>query len=115
MNTEKYMNDETNEFPLAYFSFASSKDPDWEKNYPNTATMEVIVPTNFNNYAKWEDGKWKKRGSEYEDFKAQFSDRIISTINEHCPTLKTKFHIQNYHRHYLLVIWRIMNLESCMV
>ena len=60
MNTEKYMNDETNEFPLAYFSFASSKDPDWEKNYPNTATMEVIVPTNFNNYAKWEDGKWKK-------------------------------------------------------
>ena len=61
INTEKYMNDETNEFPLAYFSFASSKDPDWEKNYPDTATMEVIVPTNFSNYAKWEDGNGKKR------------------------------------------------------
>ena len=32
----------------------------------------------------------EKRGSEYEDFKAQFSDRIISTINEHCPNLKDK-------------------------
>ena len=76
--------------------------------------MEVIVPTNFKTMLS---GKMKmeKRGSEYEDFKSQYSDRIIATIYKHCPNLKIKFHIQNYHRHYLLVIWRIMNLESCMV
>ena len=32
LNTEKYMKDETNDFPLSYLSFASSKDPHWEKN-----------------------------------------------------------------------------------
>jgi len=90
LNTETFMNDETSEFPVLYMSFASAKDPSWSKEHGNTATLEAIVPTNFNNYLKWSKETWKKRGTEYEDYKAQFSERIINQIYKHNPHLKDK-------------------------
>ena len=93
-NTGNYMNDETQEFPVTYVSFASSKDPSWDDEHPGTATLEAIVPTNFNNFKKWEQNPWKGRGDDYEEYKEVFSSRIISKIYEHCPHLKDKI---SYH------------------
>ena len=90
LNVEKYMNDENEEFPLIYLSFASSKDPKWDENYPSTATLEAIVPTSFDHYKKWNDKPWKKRGDEYLDYKEKFSQRIIDIIYKQCPNLKDK-------------------------
>ncbi len=90
LNVEKYMNDENEEFPLVYLSFASSKDPNWDQNYPGTATLEAIVPTSFDHYKKWNDKPWKKRGDEYLDYKEKFSQRIIDIIYKQCPNLKDK-------------------------
>ena len=94
LNTQKYMDNENEEFPLVYLSFASSKDPSWDKNYPGTATLEAIVPTSFAYYSKWKDKPWKKRGDDYLEYKEKFSNRIISKIYEHCPNLKDKI---SYH------------------
>ena len=90
LNTQKYMKDEQEDFPLVYLSFASSKDPDWDINHPNTATLEAIVPNSFSCYNKWKDKPWKKRGDDYLEYKEQLSNRIISKIYDHCPNLKNK-------------------------
>ena len=55
-------------------SFASSKDPSWDKEHPNTATLEAIVPTSINHFNKWADKPWKNRGDEYEAYKEKFSE-----------------------------------------
>ena len=94
LNVQSYMKDENEDFPLIYLSFASSKDPDWDKNYPGTATMEAIVPTSYDYYRKWKDKPWKSRGSDYLEYKEKFSNRIISKIYEYCPNLKDKI---SYH------------------
>ena len=84
------MNDESKDFPVTYISFASSKDPSWDKEHPGTATLEAIVPTNYKNFQKWENKPWKGRGDDYEKYKEEFSNRIISKIYQHCPHLKDK-------------------------
>ena len=63
------MNDENKPFPVVYISFASSKDPSWDTEHPGTATLEAIVPTNYNHFGKWADKPWKNRGDEYERYK----------------------------------------------
>ena len=90
LNTKTYMNDENAPFPVTYISFASSKDPNWDNEHPNTATLEAIVPTSFNHFSKWADKPWKNRGDEYEAYKERFSERIIKEIYKHNPHLDGK-------------------------
>jgi len=94
LNTQKFMKDSNEEFPVTYISFASSKDPNWDTEHPNTATLEAIVPTSYSSVKKWENTPWKKRGDEYEKYKEDFSKRIISKIYEHNPHLENKI---SYH------------------
>ena len=93
-NTETYMKDESAPFPVVYMSFASAKDPSWDTEHPNTATLEAIVPTNFNNFSKWSNKPWKDRGEDYEKYKEIFTNRILETIYKHTPHLKGKI---SYH------------------
>ena len=88
LNTDRFMNDENQEFPVTYISFASSKDPNWDNEHPGTATIEAIVPTSFAKFKTWEKEPWKGRGDDYEKYKEKFSQRIISKIYEHCNHLK---------------------------
>jgi len=90
VNTQTYMNDETAPFPVVYMSFASAKDPIWDTEHPNTATLEAIVPTNFHNFAKWQDKPWKRRGDDYEEYKRVFTARILETIYKYNPHLEGK-------------------------
>ena len=90
LNTNTFMNDENANFPVVYISFPSSKDPDWQKNYPGTATLEAIVPTNYGMYNKWAEQPWKNRGEDYEKYKEKLSQRIIKQIYKHNPHLENK-------------------------
>ena len=87
-NVKKFNDDQENDFPVLYMSFASSKDPDWDKNHSNKATMEVIVPSAFMHYEKWAELPWKNRGESYEAYKENLSKRIIKEVYKHCPHLK---------------------------
>ncbi len=89
-NVIDFNKDQNNDFPVLYMSFASSKDPEWNKNYPSKSTMEVIVPSRFENYEKWANKSWRKRGQEYEHYKEELSQRIIKQVYKHCPYLKNK-------------------------
>ena len=89
-NTNTFMNDESADFPVVYISFPSSKDPEWTNNYPGTATLEAIVPTNYSMYNKWANDPWKNRGDDYESYKEKLSQRIIKQIYKHNPHLENK-------------------------
>ena len=90
LTTNTYMTNQNADFPVTYISFASSKDPSWDQNHPGTATLEAIVPTNFDNFKNWSDKPWKGRGDDYEKYKEEFSQRIIKQVYKHCPHLENK-------------------------
>ena len=56
--------------------------------------MEVIVPSRFENYEKWANKSWRKRGQEYEHYKEELSQRIIKQVYKHCPHLKKQAYYQ---------------------
>ncbi len=87
---KNFKTNQDNDFPVLYMSFASSKDPDWEKHHPGKATMEVIVPSGFEHYEKWAQQPWRKRGDDYEDYKEKLCQRMIAEVYRQCPHLKDK-------------------------
>ena len=78
------------DFPLMYLSFPSAKDPAWASNYPGKSTIDVIAPAPWEWFARWQDRPWKKRGAEYEDYKAQLSDRLLQEIYRRAPGARGK-------------------------
>jgi len=89
-NLNDYRDRKTDNFPVLYLSFPSSKDPQWQSNHPGTATMEAITFSSFDWYQKWQDKTWKNRGDEYESFKDDISQKMIKLIYKNAPHLKDK-------------------------
>lgn len=80
LNVERYMADESAPLPVAYISFPSAKDPEFTKRHPGKATIEIITLAPWQRFAKWENTPWQKRGAEYEDYKAQLSERLLEQL-----------------------------------
>ncbi|NTV47045.1 MAG: NAD(P)/FAD-dependent oxidoreductase [Chlorobiales bacterium] len=68
---------------MCYISFPSLKDPESE-----SYTAEVISFLNHEEFAKWKDLPWKKRGEEYEALKNRIAESILCFIEEHYPGFK---------------------------
>ena len=77
-----------------FISFPSAKDPSWDKNHPNSATIEVITVADFSKHKKWADKQWKKRGNEYESHKENISQSLLESLYKHSPN--TKGHVDYY-------------------
>jgi all-trans-retinol 13,14-reductase len=73
------------DFPLMYLSFPSTKDPAWAGNFPGKSTIDVIAPAPWTWFSRWQDRAWKKRGQDYDDFKAQLSERLLEEIYTQAP------------------------------
>jgi len=93
-NVAEFAADSTKDFPVVYVSFPSAKDPAWDKEHPNSATMEVITMAQFEWYDKWTSGYWKKHGDEYEAYKEEISQRLLAKVFEHVP--QAKAHLDYY-------------------
>jgi all-trans-retinol 13,14-reductase len=76
--------------PVAYISFPSAKDPDWENRYPGKSTIEIITLCPYEWVEKWDGSRWKKRGAEYEEMKEKMSQRMMAKLFEVMPHLKDK-------------------------
>lgn len=87
---KRYLNDINEEFPLVYISFPSAKDPDWSNRYPGRSTIDIITLLPYETFEKWEGTKWMKRGEEYEDLKADISNRLLEILYNHLPHLRGK-------------------------
>jgi len=76
--------------PLVYISFPSAKDPSWTERHGETATVEVISFAPYVWFERWEDRRWRKRGEDYEELKARFSERLLEALLEHVPETRGK-------------------------
>ncbi|MCC9606281.1 NAD(P)/FAD-dependent oxidoreductase [Blastopirellula sp. JC732] len=74
--------------PVAYISFPSAKDPDFEQRYPGRATIEVISVAPYAWFAPWASDPWKKRGDEYEALKEQLTGKLLEQLYACCPQVE---------------------------
>jgi all-trans-retinol 13,14-reductase len=76
----RYVADESAPLPVAYISFPAAKDPDFERRHPGKSTIEIITLAPWERFAKWDGTAWRKRGPEYDDYKAQLSERLLDQL-----------------------------------
>lgn len=91
-NVQRFADGPNFDFPVVYISFPSAKDPQWAKERPNKSTIEIVVPTHYDWFQKWEKMKWQKRGEDYEAFKKSIADRLLAILYEKVPQLEGKVH-----------------------
>ncbi len=89
-----YLKNPDGPLPLTYISFPSAKDPDFLNRFPGKSTIEIITVAPWDWYSEWEDGKWKKRGEEYEAKKEAISQRLLAELYKHMPS--TQGHVDYY-------------------
>ena len=89
-NVERFLADRDAPLPLAYISFPSAKDPDFERRCPGRATIEVVTLAPYDWFRRWEDKPWMKRGEEYMELKQELTERLLEPLYAHCPQVKGK-------------------------
>ena len=85
-----FFNDINAPLPVVYVSFPSGKDPMWNENFPGRSTVEMITCMPYKWFEKWEAERWQKRGEEYEAFKEELTQRLLTVLYEQRPQLKGK-------------------------
>ncbi len=89
-NVARFLADKDAPLPVAYLSFPSAKDPDFENRHPGRATVEVVALAPYDWFQKWEDTRWKKRGAEYENLKSTLTHKMLRALYGQCPALEAE-------------------------
>jgi all-trans-retinol 13,14-reductase len=87
-NIKRFVADADAPLPVAYVSFPSAKDPDFERRHPGRGTIEVITLAPYEWFQPYESTRWGKRGAEYEALKRKLSDRLLAALLAQRPQLK---------------------------
>jgi phytoene dehydrogenase-like protein len=77
-------------FPVVFVSFPSEKDPDFARRHPGRATIEAVTLAPYDWFARWQDLRWKQRGSEYDTLKQRFTERILNQLEKHLPGIRSR-------------------------
>jgi all-trans-retinol 13,14-reductase len=85
-----YLKDPKAPFPVVYISFPAAKDPSWSGRYPGRSTIEIITLLPFDLVKQWEGTQWMKRGKDYNQLKAEMSDRLLEVLFQQLPNLRGK-------------------------
>ncbi|MEK7205018.1 MAG: FAD-dependent oxidoreductase, partial [candidate division NC10 bacterium] len=89
-NFARFIRDPEAPFPSVYISFPSAKDPSFQDRFPGRATIEVITLAPYEWFEPWADTRWKRRGAEYEEFKARFAERLLEQLYLRVPQVRGK-------------------------
>jgi phytoene dehydrogenase-like protein len=84
----RYLRRPNTDLPLNYLSFPSAKDPAWQERFPGRSTIDAISLAPYEWFTRWKDLPWRKRGAEYEDFKAAFAERMLADVYAHAPLVR---------------------------
>ncbi|GAA5315819.1 MAG: NAD(P)/FAD-dependent oxidoreductase [Candidatus Pelagadaptatus aseana] len=87
-NMARYRDDETNELPLVYVSFPSTKDPEWDSRYPGKSTVELVSVADMSRFEAWQGTTWNQRGDDYEAYKKALAERMLEKLFERMPQLR---------------------------
>lgn len=77
-------------FPFLFISFPSAKDPDFESRHPGRATIELVTIVPFGWFEPWRGTRWRRRGEDYDAFKAKLSARLLTELERHVPAAAGK-------------------------
>lgn len=89
-SVKEYTENPEQDVPLAYISFPSAKDPEFEKHFPGKATIEVLTLSEYKWFEEWKGTEWSKRGPEYEAYKEKLSQQLFKVLYKHFPQLEGK-------------------------
>jgi all-trans-retinol 13,14-reductase len=84
-NLTRFVDDPSSPLPVAYISFPSAKDPDFQNRCPGKATIEVVSVAPYDWFSEWEDTAWQKRGEEYETLKDRLTVRLLEVLAREVP------------------------------
>ncbi len=79
--------------PISYISFPSAKDPDWKINHPGKSTIQVLGSFPYEWMQEWEEGKWQKRGEDYELVKEKIKNYLLEKLYLTLPQTKDRIEI----------------------
>ncbi len=74
--------------PVLYCSFPSLKDPQHDPGPEVRHTGEVVTFVPFEAFDAWRATRWKKRGADYDAFKARLTERLLAQFLRHMPALE---------------------------
>ena len=109
-NVQRFARDLEAPFPCVYLSFPSAKDPSFQQRYPGKSTVEAITMAPYEAFATWADGRWKRRGEDYDALKQRLAGRLLAELERQVPAVKgnvahmelstpvTTRHFMNYSR-----------------
>ena len=87
-NVDNFRAGKTDQYPLIYVSFPSSKDPEWEERYPGKSTVEIVTIANMEDYQKWNGTTWQQRGEDYEAKKDVVAKELMEVLFQRKPQLR---------------------------
>jgi all-trans-retinol 13,14-reductase len=90
LNVKNYFENQTAEVPLSYVSFASTKDPSWDDRYPNKSTIDILGAASYKWFEKWQNGKVRNRGDEYQKLKEDMARPYLEKLFEYMPHLSSE-------------------------
>jgi all-trans-retinol 13,14-reductase len=92
-NVEAFAQDPEAPLPVVYTSFPSAKDPSFGERYPGRATVELITLAPFEQFARWKDEPWRRRGDEYEALKQRLTERMLRRLEQQLPGLSEQIDV----------------------
>jgi all-trans-retinol 13,14-reductase len=87
-NVARFYADPAAPFAALYISFPSAKDPEFTKRHPGHSTVEVITIAPYQWFDKWENTRWKHRGTDYDEFKQSFTERLGVALEQYVPRVR---------------------------
>lgn len=86
----RFSADPAADVPFAYISFPSAKDPTFLTRFPGRSTIEVITLGRYEWFERWAAAPWRRRGEDYESFKAGLRDRLLEVLYREVPQVRGK-------------------------
>lgn len=74
--------------PILYCSFPSLKDPEHDPGPDQLHTGEIVTFVPYETFEPWRDGRWRRRGQDYDDFKRRIADALKAQFFRHRPDLE---------------------------
>lgn len=74
--------------PVLYVSFPSLKDPAHDAGPSQRHTAEVVTFVPWSAFERWRDTRWRRRGEDYDAFKARLQEALLEQVLERLPGLR---------------------------